>query len=95
MSVIRVNHLHDFLYDGVRMVIFHADKGQGLPMHGHDFHHGFVCNSGSCLVTLEDGRSKIMNKYSQPINLLKDQKHEIEALENNTVFVNIFADGKY
>jgi quercetin dioxygenase-like cupin family protein len=95
MPVQKINYAHDFLYDGVRMVIFHAKKGQGLPMHGHNFHHGFVCNSGSCLVTLEDGRSKTVNKYSQPINLLNNQKHEIEALEDETVFVNIFADNKY
>ena len=95
MGVQKIDYTHDFLYDGVRMVIFHANKGQDLPMHGHSFHHGFVCNSGSCLVTLENGQSKIVNKNSQPINLLNDKKHEIEALEDETVFVNIFADNKY
>jgi quercetin dioxygenase-like cupin family protein len=95
MTVQIIKHIHEFRYDGVTLVIFHANKGQGLPMHGHNFHHGFVCNAGSCLVTLEDGRKKIMDKHSQPLNLLNDKKHEIEALKDGTVFVNIFADNKY
>jgi hypothetical protein len=36
----------------------------------------------------------IINKYSKPVNLKQNEWHEIEALENNTVFVNIFAEGK-
>ena len=36
-----------------------------------------------------------MDKNTQPINLLAPDWHEIEALEDGTVFVNIFAEGKY
>jgi hypothetical protein len=28
-------------------------------------------------------------------NLIANEWHEIEALEDNTVFVNVFAEGKY
>jgi hypothetical protein len=35
-----------------------------------------------------------MNKNSQPLNLPAGEWHEIEALEDNTVFVNVFAEGK-
>jgi quercetin dioxygenase-like cupin family protein len=36
-----------------------------------------------------------MTKETQPINLPANIPHEIEALEDNTVFVNVFAEGKY
>jgi hypothetical protein len=52
-----------------------------------------MCHSGSCKVSLE-GRSYTINKNSQPLNLPAAEWHEIEALEDNTVFVNVFAEGK-
>jgi quercetin dioxygenase-like cupin family protein len=52
-----------------------------------------MCNAGSCLVSLE-GRSYTIDKNSQPLNLPANEWHEIEALEDGTVFVNVFAEGK-
>lgn len=43
---------------------------------------------------LGDGRAYVMNKDTQPVNLLANAWHEIEALEDGTVFVNVFAEGK-
>jgi hypothetical protein len=54
-----------------------------------------MCNAGSCLVTLENGKSKVIDKDSIPVNLLAGIQHEIEALEDGTVFVNVFAEEKY
>ena len=84
---------HSFTYDGARINVFHANKGQGLPKHDHRYSHATVCHSGSCLVSLE-GRSYTVNKNSQPLNLPAGEWHEIEALEDDTVFVNVFAEGK-
>jgi len=84
---------HSFTYDGARINVFHANKGQGLPKHDHRYSHATVCHSGSCLVSLE-GRSYTVNKNSQPLNLPAEEWHEIEALEDDTVFVNVFAEGK-
>jgi quercetin dioxygenase-like cupin family protein len=86
---------HSFTYENTRLNIYHANKGEGLPMHGHAYSHALMCNSGSCLVTLETGKSKVIDKNSVPLNLLAGIKHEIEALEDETVFVNVFAEGKY
>jgi hypothetical protein len=86
---------HSFLYNGVQVNIFHANKGEGLLMHGHSFSHATMCNSGSCRITLENGKTKVVDKKSIPVNLLAEIQHEIEALEDNTVFVNVFAEGKY
>ena len=85
---------HQFTYDGAQMNVYHAKKGEGLPMHKHAYSHAIMCNAGSCKVILENGKNAVMTKNTQPINLPAGIKHEIEALEDGTVFVNIFAEGK-
>jgi hypothetical protein len=75
-------------YDG-----YHADKGQGLPRHEHRYAHATFCAAGSCVVRKEN-RKLVMTKATQPVNLVADEWHEIEALEDGTVFVNVFAEGK-
>ena len=92
--MINVAPKHSFTYDGAQLGVYHANKGEGLTKHEHNYSHATICNAGSCLVSLE-GRSYTINKDSQPLNLPTGEWHEIEALENNTVFVNVFAEGKY
>ena len=87
--------VHEFTYDGAIVKVFHADKGQGLPQHSHGYSHATMCNSGSCIVRTESGGDHIIDKMSQPLNLSAGKWHEIEALEDNTVFVNVFSEGKY
>jgi quercetin dioxygenase-like cupin family protein len=95
MSVQAILQKHSFTYDGARLNIYHANKGEGLPMHGHSYSHATMCNSGSCRITLKNGKSKVIDKNSIPVNLLAGIQHEIEALEDGTVFVNVFAEVKY
>jgi quercetin dioxygenase-like cupin family protein len=85
---------HQVTYDGAVMNIFHANKGEGLPKHEHSYAHLTICHSGSCIIRKE-GIEKIVDKNTQPINLKAAEWHEIEALEDGTVFVNVFAEGKY
>ena len=85
---------HSFNYTGSHINVYHANKGEGLPKHQHNWNHATVCNAGSCLVSLE-GRSYTIDKNSQPLDLPANEWHEIEALEDNTVFVNIFSESKY
>jgi quercetin dioxygenase-like cupin family protein len=85
---------HKFVYDGASINIYHANKGEGLPKHEHIYSHATMCHAGSCLVSLK-GRSYTINKNSTPLNLPANEWHEIEALEDETVFVNVFAEGKY
>jgi quercetin dioxygenase-like cupin family protein len=84
---------HSFTYASAQVNVYHANKGEGLPNHKHTYTHATVCHNGSCLVSLE-GRSYTIDKYSKPLNLPPNEWHEIEALEDDTVFVNIFAEGK-
>lgn len=85
---------HSFTYDGAQLNIYHVDKGQGLPKHSHAFAHATFCNAGS-LIVRKEGKELIINKDSQPVNLIAGEWHELEAAEDGTVFVNVFAEGKY
>jgi quercetin dioxygenase-like cupin family protein len=91
--MIQIYPIHVFVYDGAQLNVYHANKNQGLLKHKHNYDHAIMCNAGLCLVSLE-GRSYTMNKNSKPLNLPANEWHEIEALENGTVFVNVFAEGK-
>jgi quercetin dioxygenase-like cupin family protein len=85
---------HSFTFGGSVVNVYHASQGQGLLRHTHNYNHATVCHSGSCVVRVE-GKELIMNKNTKPVNLVGSEWHEIEALEPNTVFVNIFAEDKY
>jgi len=92
--VTNITPTHSFVYDGATVNVYHANKGEGLPKHEHRYSHVTMCNSGSCFVRKEN-IEVLMDKHTQPINLLAPDWHEIEAAEDNTVFVNIFSEGKY
>jgi quercetin dioxygenase-like cupin family protein len=85
---------HSFTYDGTEVAIYHANKNDGIARHTHEHSHATFCTSGSCAIRVED-KELIITKDTQPINLTAGKWHEIEALENNTVFINVFSKGKY
>lgn len=89
-----VSPKHSFTYDGAQLNVYHASKGFGLPSHSHAYSHATICHNGSCAIRLE-GKEKIIDKHSGAFNLPAGKWHEIEALEDDTVFVNVFAEGKY
>ena len=91
--VIAIAPQHNFTYDGAQINIFYANKGEGLPRHEHIYAHATFCTSGSCVIRKE-GREVVFNKNTKPANLVAGEWHEIEALEDNTVFINVFAEGK-
>ena len=92
--VINTPSKHDFTYAGATVRVYHANKGEGLSKHTHSYTHATICNAGLCEIRLP-GRSYIINRDSKPLNLPAGEWHEIEALEDGTVFVNVFAEGKY
>jgi hypothetical protein len=89
-----VSPMHQVTYDGATLSVYHANKGEGLPKHEHIYAHLTMCHAGSCVIRKE-GIEKVIDKNTQPINLREAEWHEIEALEDGTVFVNVFAEGKY
>jgi hypothetical protein len=88
-----VNPIHEVTYDGAIIYVYHANKGEGLPRHEHIYSHLTMCHAGSCVIRKE-GKEYIFTKDSKPANLVAKEWHEIEALEDGTVFVNVFAEGK-
>jgi quercetin dioxygenase-like cupin family protein len=88
-----VSPKHSFSYNGAQINVYHANKGEGLPMHSHAYSHATTCMNGSCKLTQEN-KSIVIDKNSTPVNLLGGKLHEIEAIEDQTVFVNVFAQDK-
>lgn len=82
------------IHAGTTLNIFHAAKGEGVPRHVHNYSHLTMCHAGSVILRKE-GRELVMTKETQPVNLTANEWHEIEALEDGTVFVNVFAEGKF
>jgi quercetin dioxygenase-like cupin family protein len=71
------------------MQVYHAKKGEGLPKHEHLYSHLVFCHAGRIIIR-KDGREAEMTCDSQPINLVANEWHEIEALEDGTIFMNTF-----
>jgi quercetin dioxygenase-like cupin family protein len=91
---LRVDPKHMFTYDGAQVNIYHANKGEGLPKHDHKYSHATMCSAGSCIIRKEN-KELVMDKMTKPVNLVANEWHEIEALEDDTVFINIFSVDKY
>lgn len=85
--------MHQVTYDGAILNVYHANKGEGLPKHEHAYAHLTMCTAGSCIIRKEH-IEKIVDKHTQPINLKEKEWHEIEALEDGTVFINVFSETK-
>lgn len=89
-----INPAHSFVYDGAQLNAYHANKGEGLPRHQHVYAHATMCCAGS-LIVRKEGIEKVLTKESKPVNLVANEWHELEAAEDGTVFINVFAEGKY
>lgn len=88
--VVPITPKHSLDYGGSMLNVFHAKVGEGLEKHSHTYAHATICHSGKILIRKE-GKVKTMSPEDNPINLLANEWHEIEALEDNTVFANLFA----
>jgi len=79
------------IQDGATLNVYHANKGEGLPKHSHIYSHLTLCHAGSVIISNER-RSLVMTKNTQPVNLVAGEWHELEVLEDGTVFVNVFSE---
>jgi len=78
-----------FDYENIRVAVHHANVGEGLPKHEHTFAHLTVCVQGK-LVVRKEGKESERTKNDSPFILPAKEWHEIEALEDGTVFINMF-----
>jgi quercetin dioxygenase-like cupin family protein len=83
-----INPARSFAIDGVTINIYYASRGEGLPEHSHSHDHVTACISGACLVT-KLGAQHTVNAGSVPVRLRAPDPHEIEAIEDGTVFINV------
>ena len=90
-NILPVTDIH---YDGVTLRTYLANRGQGLARHEHVYSHLTYCHRGSILVRKE-GKEYTLRPTEAPLNLKPNEWHEIEALEDDTIFQNVFAEGKY
>jgi quercetin dioxygenase-like cupin family protein len=92
--IVRVNPKFVVTQNGSTINVYHANRGEGLPKHNHSYSHLTFCHAGRVKITKENVQVEL-TKDSQPVNLKEIEWHELEAMEDNTVFVNIFVEGKY
>lgn len=90
MSTINpLNPLLSFDYLTARCQIYAGSVGAGLLKHEHTFSHISVCVQGSIKITKEKG-SKVLVANNAPTLLVANEWHEIEVLEPDTIFINMF-----
>jgi len=84
---------YTFLYDKVRFSVYHANVGEGLLRHEHTFAHLTMCVAGQAAIRKEN-LYKEMDKDTTPVILKEREWHEVEALADGTVFINVFPAGE-
>jgi len=80
---------YTFLYNKVRFSVYHANAGEGLPRHEHTFAHLTMCVAGKVAIRKENFYRE-MDKDTTPVILKEKEWHEVEALVDNTIFINVF-----
>jgi hypothetical protein len=80
---------YTFLYDKVRFSVYNANTGEGLSRHEHTFAHLTMCVAGQAAIRKEN-LYKEMGKDTTPVILKENEWHEVEALVDNTIFINVF-----
>lgn len=82
-----------FTVNGCTINTFHVNKaGEGHPKHEHRYDHVTQVHTGRLLVTTPNVQFE-MTKDTKPIVFPANEWHELEALEDGTVFCNVFAVG--
>jgi len=79
-------------WNGMRVDVWQMDSGDKIERHSHPFQHttGVVC--GKSMVTIfGDGASSswIMRPGDKDYAFISDLEHEIEALQNGTIVINM------
>jgi quercetin dioxygenase-like cupin family protein len=69
--------------------VWYVNTGEGLPPHDHTYDHAVACTSGKIAIRKEN-LYKEMTKESDPVILKANEWHSVEAIEDNTTFINIY-----
>lgn len=85
---------HSFTVENAVTNIYEGDIGEGLNKHEHLYSHVTYCAKGKILIKKE-GKQVELTLSAKPVLLKANEWHEIQILEDATVFINVFAEGKY
>jgi quercetin dioxygenase-like cupin family protein len=77
---------------GQSFVRYVCARGEGLPRHQHDVDHLTIVAAGR-VVARTDERVLERGPADPPILFRANRAHEIEALEDGTVVLNVFPVG--
>lgn len=81
---------HEMNINNVLFQTFHVNTGEGINSHTHDYSHVTICHAGKIRITKSHVQVE-MDKNTPAVMLKGEEWHQIEAIEDNTVFVNVFA----
>jgi quercetin dioxygenase-like cupin family protein len=79
-----LNYVFD--YQGLKFTNYSGNKGEGLPKHEHGEHFVMVACGKVCI--RKENIYKELSAGDPPLILRGGEWHEIEILEDNTVFIN-------
>lgn len=77
---------------GQTFVRYACARGEGLPRHQHDVDHLTIVAAGR-IVARTDERTLERGPGDPPILFRAHRAHELEALEDGTVILNVFPVG--
>ena len=85
---------YSFNVEGATINTFNIAKaGEGHPKHEHDYDHVTLVHAGKLKVTTPNVVFE-MTKDTKPILFPANEWHELEAMEDGTVFTNVFGLNK-
>ena len=87
-NLIQLTPLYTFPYKESIITFYKGNAGEGLRKHEHNDSHLTVISSGKVCIRKENIYKELV-VGDQPINLKENEWHEIEILEDNTIFFNV------
>lgn len=86
--VVPVHPRRVFTYKGVRTSEYLLNTGEGLPKHDHPHNHSTMCVTGSYVVRKQNVE-RVLTPQDTVVDLVANEWHELEALEDNTIVINM------
>jgi len=80
--------IYNYWFGDVTIYAYLANLAEGLAMHNHEYKHLVICATGKIQVKDGDNILELVST-DRPYELVAQQNHEITALEDGTVFINV------
>ena len=80
-------------WNGTTATLNHHDEGENIARHQHDVEHTTIVISGPCKIWEDGGFGPLTNRPEYgPKTLAKNRDHEITAVEDGTIVLNMIAE---